>query len=184
MNKFEATLEVLMLANSTESMSSRQPQEQVRYILELLQKIYERIDTIEQSRLNRGEDLRKFRSQLIQLFKITILTESFANLELSQKIDKLLDYLEKIYQQIPLGILESTESLNNPLFNLSSRTEGSFNPAGTDPRPFQPSNEGSELLPSSADGTDPLLFKPSNEESALLPRSIHGTDPLLFFNDH
>ncbi|XZN95559.1 MAG: hypothetical protein ACM65K_22230 [Microcoleus sp.] len=162
MNNLEASLEVLMLGISSELMSSRQPQEQVRHTLELLQKIYVRIDTIEQSQLNQGVDLRKFRSQLINLLKITVLRESFATIELSQKIDKLLEYLEAIYQQISLDFLvESTDNLNNPPLNIDSPTDGTFDIS------FPPLNLGTN---------PPWTFRGSNERREFT-ESIHGTGP-------
>ena len=180
MNKLEASLEVLMLGISSELISSRQPQEQVRHTLELLQKIYVRIDTIEQSQLNQGVDLRKFRSEFINLLKITVLRESFATIKLSQKINKLLEYLEAIYQQIPLDLLvESTESLNNPSLNINSTTEGTFNSfdLGTNPRPFRANNEGRDFT-DSIPGTNPRPFRASSERREFTD-SIHGTDPQL-----
>lgn len=203
MNKLEASLEVLMLGISSELISSRQPQEQVRHTLELLQKIYVRIDTIEQSQLNQGVDLRKFRSEFINLLKITVLRESFATIELSQKIDKLLEYLEAIYQQIPLDLLvESTESLNNPSLNINSTTDGtfdiSFSPLdlGTNPPwTFRGSNKRSNFT-ESISGTEPPVasserreftnFIPSTEPPFMASSdgmdfidSTHGTDPHL-----
>jgi hypothetical protein len=205
MNKLEASLEVLMIGISSELMSSRQPQEQVRHTLELLQKIYVRIATIEHSQLNQGVDLIKFRSEFINLLKITVLMESFATLELSQKIDKVLEYLEAIYQQIPLDLLvESTESLNNPSLNINSTTEGTFDVGfdpfdlDTNPGPFRANNEGRDFT-DSIPGTNPGSFRANNEgrdftdsipgtnprpfrtssERREFPDSIHGTDPQL-----
>ena len=203
MNKLEASLEVLMMGISSELMSSRQPQEQVRYTIELLQKIFVRIATIEQSKLNQGVDLRKFRSEFINLLKITVLRESFATIELSQKIDKLLEYLEAIYQQIPLDFLvESTESLNNPSLNINSTTEGTFDSfdLGTNPPPFRANNEGTDFTDSipiprtnpppfmassegreftgSILGTNPPPFRASSEKREFT-ESTHGTDPQL-----
>ncbi|MEK0179430.1 MAG: hypothetical protein EAZ78_21000 [Oscillatoriales cyanobacterium] len=203
MNNLEASLEVLMLGISSELMSSRQPQEQVRHTLELLQKIYVRIDTIEQSQLNQGVDLRKFRSQLINLLKITVLRESFATIELSQKIDKLLEYLEAIYQQIPLDFLvESTDNLNNPPLNIDSPTDGTFDISfpplnlGTNPpwtfrgsnerREFTESIPGTGPRPASNERREFTNFIPSTEppfmassEGMRFIDSSHGTDPQL-----
>ncbi len=203
MNKLEASLEVLMLGISSELISSRQPQEQVRHTLELLQKIYVRIDTIEQSQLNQGIDLRKFRSEFINLLKITVLRESFATIELSQKIDKLLEYLEAIYQQIPLDFLvESTENLNNPPLHTDSPTDGTFDISfpplnlGTNPPwTFRGSNKRSNFT-EFISGTEPPVasserreftnFIPSTEppfmtssEGMDFIESTHGTDPHL-----
>lgn len=179
MNKFEASLEVLMLGISSELMSSRQPQEQVRHTLELLQKIYGKIATIEQSRLNQGVDLRNFRSEFINLLKITVLRESFATIELSQKIDTLLEYLEAIYQQIPLDLLvESTESLNNPPLNINSTTEGNsdtgFAPLdlGTNPSTFSASKERRNFI-KSIHGAEPPVASSQRSEFA----DLHGTNP-------
>ncbi|MEG4503576.1 hypothetical protein QUA81_11085 [Microcoleus sp. F6_B4] len=205
MNKLEASLEVLMMGISSELMSSRQPQKQVRHTLELLQKIFLRIATIEQSQLNKGVDLTKFRSEFINILKITVLRESFAILELSQKIDKLLEYLEAIYQQIPLDILvESTENLNNPSLNINSTTEGTFDVGfdpfdlgsnaglsmakkegrdftdsipGTNPKPFRAKNEGRDFTAFIL-GTPGLSM--AKKEGRDFPDSIHGTDPGLF----
>jgi hypothetical protein len=180
MNKFEASLEVLMLGISSELMSSRQPQEQVRHTLELLQKIYGRIATIEQSRLNQGVDLRNFRSEFINLLKITVLRESFATIELSQKIDTLLEYLEAIYQQIPLDLLvESTESLNNPPLNINFTTEGKFDTGfaplglGTKPSTFSASKERRNFIKSIPGAEPPVASIQVSKFTG------HGTDPQL-----